>query len=251
MCPYLARKNITLREINPKRDPHEDDVKTTIKTTTESGSDFNQTSIGADQITTTETVILKTTKAPGANKEILIINGCNITFLPSNLPQYFSNLKILIVWFSGLKYFERRDLYLGPNITEINFQDNLIENFPDNPFLNNTELKKLNFGGNRIKDLPENLLVYSVDLLVFIADRNLIEFLPKLIFSKNIYLEFVNLNNNRIKRIAVDFTKMPNIERVLGLNNVCANFYLNRKMNAIQLNKLVRANCTKVKNTAK
>lgn len=63
-------------------------------------------------------------------------------------------------------------------------------------------------------------------------------------------LSFINLNNNRIKVIAVDFKPLKSVRIVLGFGNICADFYLNKKFNAENLDALIKANCSQVAATS-
>lgn len=177
-------------------------------------------------------------------KELVLIHHCNITFLPIGLSQVFLNMKSLVVWSSGLR--EIYDYHFNGSfkLEEINFQDNFIESIPENLFWNLTMLTSLNLGGNKIKVLPEMLLTRAKRLQTFIINRNNIEYLPPLLFANN-PLKFINLNNNKIKVVQVDFTTLKVIKKVLGIGNICADFFLNKEVDAKQLNELMAANCSR------
>lgn len=188
--------------------------------------------------TTTADPLIKLWK----NKNVLMFLNCNTTFLPQDLYDVFPHVKTFVIWFSGLVYFDAFILRLMI-LEEINFQDNEISFFPDNSFDALVNLTSLNLGGNKLKSLPEKMVGNNRKLLEFLAHRNQIEALPAKLFSNNTRLVYVNLNNNRIKYISIDFTTMKSIQKILGMQNDCADFFLTKRFNAVQLNELVRAKC--------
>lgn len=131
-----------------------------------------------------------------------------------------------------------------PNLREVNLQHNIIEDIPEMFFMPTQNLTNINLGTNKLRSLPEKLLIALSQLESFIACSNLIEFLPAGLFMGNFKLAFVNLNNNKIKVIAVDFTRIKSLKKVLGIQNTCADFYLNNEMSAEKLNALVKAKCS-------
>ena len=149
----------------------------------------------------------------------------------------------MIVWFSELEFISIRYFETVRNLHEINLQDNLIKSLPEDTFNLNKELRSLNLGSNQIEKLPTRLLWNLAKLEGFVAERNKIEFLSTDLFRNNTNLQFINLNNNKIKEIGIDFTNMSNI-KILGMGNVCANFYLTKKFNGTELNKLVKDKCS-------
>lgn len=134
------------------------------------------------------------------------------------------------------------------NLFEINFENNEIERIHENTFDSNKGLNYLNLGFNKIRVLPNSLLSKLKRLEKFIANSNRIEVLSRDIFTNNSNLIFVNLNNNRIKTIEFDF-KTSNIRKLLGLGNVCDNFFINKKVDKIQLDKQVKQSCPEIKLT--
>lgn len=189
--------------------------------------------------TTTADPLIKLWK----KKNVLMFLNCNTTYLPWDLYDVFPHVTTFVIWFSGLVTFDA-SIFRLMILEEINFQDNEISSFPDNSFADLTNLTSLNLGGNRLTSLPEKMLWNNKKLLDFLAHRNEIEALPANLFANNTKLIYVNLNNNRIKFISIDFTTLKSIQKILGLQNVCADFFLTKRFNAVQLNELVRANCS-------
>lgn len=177
-------------------------------------------------------------------KEILILNSCNTTYLPMGMGLVFPHLKILIVWFSGLRELNHEYFKDMPKLRELNLRDNeiafLVE--PLLAFVGN--ITSLDIGFNFIVEFPEKFLYYTPKLQTFIANHNLIEVLQPTLFAGSPVLSFVNLNNNKIKAIGVDFVAMRSLKKLLGLGNVCADFFLTKNFTAAQLNDLVRKNCS-------
>ena len=178
-------------------------------------------------------------------KELLIILHCKTTFLPFKLGKVFPNLKSIVIWFSGLRKFNASHFLDMSNLHEISFQDNAIESLEETSFWSVPNITSLNLGSNRIKLLEKNLLKMATKLKTFIINRNLIEYLPPLLFVNNMELVFINLNNNKIKVVEVDFTILTSIVKILGIGNDCADFFLNKNVDAVQLNELMKTNCSK------
>lgn len=177
-------------------------------------------------------------------KEVLLILNCDTKYLPELLGLAFPHLTTLVVWFSGLVTVYINNFREMPRLTEISLQDNLIETIEINAFYLVPKLTKLSLAGNRIKVLHEFGLEANKALQHFVANRNQIEYLQAGLFANTSALVYINVNNNKIKAIAVDFTKLKKLQKVLGLDNVCANFFLNKVVDAKQLNELVKANCS-------
>lgn len=193
---------------------------------------------------TTSTTTKKPPPKPVA-KELLLIRHCNVMYFPYYVGLRFPNLRSVVIWSSGLKYFDINSFYMMYYLEQINFQDNNIENLDENCFgmTTLTNLVTINLAFNQIKALPEALLSNVKNLQTFIVNNNQIENLPMNLFVSSQKLSFVNLNNNKIVSIAVDFTKARGLKKVLGINNVCADFFLSKAVDAKQLNILVRKKC--------
>lgn len=209
----------------------------------------NDTTLAMNSTTTvptTSTTITTTTQKPlpiPVRKELLLIRHCNITYMPLSLGKCFPNLRTIVVWSSGLKELDTVNFEDMPYMKDLNFEDNIIEQLDENTFFKLDGLASLNLARNFIKVLPEKLLSSSKQLQSFIANNNQIEFLPASLFAANPKMSFVNFNCNKIKVIAIDFTKTK-LKKVLGLNNICADFFLNKVVDAKKLNALVKANCS-------
>lgn len=171
----------------------------------------------------------------------MIIN-CNTSYLPYKLSEIFPHMSTIIVWFSGLEMIIPYAIQ-SKVINEINFQDNLIQYLYEDTFSQTPNVRKLNLGSNKIQNLPEKMFSKLEHLETFIADRNEIEFLHAALFEMNPSIIFINLNNNKIKEIGIDFTKMKSLQKVLGMQNACGDFYLTKKFDAKMLNKLVHEKC--------
>jgi Leucine-rich repeat (LRR) protein len=127
------------------------------------------------------------------------------------------------------------------NLITLNLQDNEIEVFHDFIFGQVHKLKTLNVGGNKIKILPDVLLSNNSQLETFIANRNFIETIPVNLFNSTPKIEFINLSNNKIMHIEFDFAKLKHLKKVFGLQNPCADFFLNKNVTALVA--LLKVNC--------
>jgi Leucine-rich repeat (LRR) protein len=131
------------------------------------------------------------------------------------------------------------------NLKEISFRDNQISHIEYVAFDYVVNLVTLDLSGNLITELDHRVFLKLLQLKNLILNRNHLFQLQSDLFSTNIKLEFINLNNNLIEIILVDFEKMVKIKKVLGFDNVCADFYLNLKdMKKKDLNELVAQNCS-------
>lgn len=158
---------------------------------------------------------------------------------------------MITIWYSEMKFLSFESFHDLGNLEFINIQDNVIEELPENIFEKTGKLKTLNIGGNKIKVLPEKLLWNNQGLTIFIASRNKIEFLPKQLFKNNQKLELINLNNNFLKVIEVEFKQLSNIKKIFGFQNNCTDFSLSNKTQAVELDKMLKQKCSKKDETIK
>ena len=153
---------------------------------------------------------------------------------------------MLTIWYSNMKFVRQDCFNLLVKLDFINIQDNVIEILQENVFEKNVAVKSLNIGGNKIKILPEKLLAKLDQLVTFIANRNLIEKLPANFFSTNTKLHFINLNNNRILYVGVDFSKLHELNQVFGFQNNCTDFFMGERAKMAELETMIRTKCSDI-----
>lgn len=179
-------------------------------------------------------------------KKSLMILHCNTTYLPINLTSVFPFINSLFVWYSGLNAIHIDNFKDIVALTEVDLQNNNISDLGQSTFALNIKIKKLNLSWNRIVFLPRDYLNTLTDLEWFLINNNEIETFPSL-FQNNKKLKYVNLSNNRIKSMQVDFSSLPPTIRLLGMNNVCMDFFITKRVSGSQMQQKINANNCKWK----
>lgn len=110
-----------------------------------------------------------------------------------------------------------------PMITRVGINYCKVERLPEDLFYDLSILENINLHSNEIRDLPPKLLINTPKLNVFAAQSNIIEVIPKNFFEKNLNLWYVQLDNNRIRKIGVDFKNFNKLEVITLNRNVCVN----------------------------
>lgn len=167
-----------------------------------------------------------------------------------SLAEVFPNLVTLAVWRTGLKtindeLMEKEGDFLK-NLEEVNFRNNEIEFVMELAFKHVTKLKKIDLSMNMISTLDPKLFVTSSSLTMLILNNNRIVSLSEGLLTPLNPVSFINVNQNRVEVITLDFTSLPTLEIVLGVMNVCADFSMNKKKGktALMLQELVVEKCS-------
>jgi hypothetical protein len=118
---------------------------------------------------------------------------------------YLPSLKILIIVSNNIKYISKKNYF--PNLTEIDFHNNNIEEFPEITLL---QLKLLNLSKNKLRTFPNIVAPLLEDINV---SDNKISYLPPINFE---HLEiFYLLGNDDLKDINIEhLLLLPNIKRI-------------------------------------
>lgn len=132
----------------------------------------------------------------------------------------FRRIRDLRIWSCGLKFVERSKLSIFKRLTVLDLFNNHIETIPADAFNDLTLLTELKILNNRVKSLDERLLKNLKNLAYFFAENNEIEELPEELFE-NTNIAVVNLKNNRLKKIHVDFRQLRNVNNIDLDGNVC------------------------------
>ena len=171
-------------------------------------------------------------------------------FIPemSKIVEKFKNIHDLRIWTCGLKFIERSKLAIfAKKLRVVDFFNNHIEEIPEDAFDDLLRLEELKILNNRVKHLPEKLFHNLKNLKYFFAENNEIEELPPRFFI-NTQIAVVSLKNNLLKRIFVDFRRLPNVN-IIDLNqNTCISQCLGHycgKMSVAEMQKEIREKCSK------
>jgi len=171
-------------------------------------------------------------------------------FIPemSEIVEKFKNIHDLRIWTCGLKFIERSKLAIfAKKLRVVDFFNNHIEEIPEDAFDDLLRLEELKILNNRVKHLPEKLFHNLKNLKYFFAENNEIEEIPSRFFI-NTQITVVNMTNNLLKRIFVDFRRLPNVN-VIDLNqNTCISQCLGHycgKMSVAEMQREIREKCSK------
>lgn len=93
-----------------------------------------------------------------ANVECLLVIDQNMTYIPSNIDEYFPNLKCIAWDNSGLRTLISRDLQQFPKLIRLQFISNSLTYLDGNLFQYTLYLRAIDFESNRIGAVGENLL---------------------------------------------------------------------------------------------
>lgn len=139
----------------------------------------------------------------------------------TGLAKKFPNSKNLWVSKSKLKFVERAKLQSWTNLTILCLNENEIEEFADDTFVDLVNLETLWIYSNKITDLSEILFRSLPELKIFDARNNLLKYLPPKLFSHNPNLKVVNFSFNSLKKIDIDFSDFKSIKWIVFDNNDC------------------------------
>lgn len=155
--------------------------------------------------------------------EYIWIKNSKVNFLPLFSPIFFPKLRKYLVTKSELKSVSRDDFMGMPYVETLDLSDNDLEEIPADALYDLSELIDLYISENKIKYLSPKLLSQATLFQRFRANNNTIEELDADFFSKNPSLKIVTLDNNRLKKIKVDFRPFRNLKKLDLLNNPCIN----------------------------
>lgn len=189
----------------------------------------------------------------GEEVKKLEINFKPATFIFSGIGEKFSNLKGLYIEKDDLKTVKRSDFSDLDHLQILSLSSNPLKGFPEDVFwdLNNIEILKLH--ECELEYLPENLFVFTNNLVELDLAGNIIRNLPKNLFKNNLKIQKINLINNKLMRIDVDFTKLPELKTVdMHLNDCIKSDYsrdfpLSSSVQTVEeLQAVITSNCNEI-----
>lgn len=178
-------------------------------------------------VETTRTHIVKVisesrTKAK-SNSEVNVFYSYNpsISYIPKSIGEFFPNLHYLRITKSALRYTEFRDYKNLKNLHTLDLSSNKIERVSQCAFHYLESLVKINLSGNRIQALHEKTFMNLPLLEEFRANANEIAKLDEEIFQSNLQLRVIEMRDNKLEAIEINFQKMTNLKAVDFRENSC------------------------------
>lgn len=94
----------------------------------------------------------------GSNVDGLYVGGGTYHYLPSNIPEFFPNLKAFWIYNTGLKEIKPRHISSYSGLREFSIENCLIEVVEKEMFAGNPALEFVSFANNKIKSVGESVL---------------------------------------------------------------------------------------------
>lgn len=91
------------------------------------------------------------------NVQAVTLNNNSLTFLPSNIDEFFPNLRVIQMINTNLKSLISDDLKPFPRLEAIGFYNNQIETLDGDLFEHTPLLQHINFAGNSLTNVGPNI----------------------------------------------------------------------------------------------
>lgn len=88
----------------------------------------------------------------------LQITNKNVFYIPKGIEKFFPNLEMIFIYHAGLKEISSADLSPFPNLINVDFYFNEIENLPADLFSKNAKIEYIDFGQNKFSKVRKDLL---------------------------------------------------------------------------------------------
>jgi Leucine-rich repeat (LRR) protein len=144
-----------------------------------------------------------------------------ITFIPKSIGEFFPKLRILRITKSSLRYTEYRDYKNLKHLHTLDLSWNKIERVSQCAFQYIETLVKLNLNGNQILALNEKTLMELPLLEEFSIRGNNITHLDFETFQNNLVLREIDMSDNLLEVIEVNFQTMKSIKVINFQGNEC------------------------------
>lgn len=178
-------------------------------------------------------------------EEFLTSGNGKLHHIPMGIGKIFPNLELFFIGQTSLKFVERKNFEGMSKVSSFFLGFNELEDIPKDAFYDLFSVQALFIDNNKIRSLHRDLLVQMPKLKVFISHKNRIEHLDAGLFRRNGQLTSINLNNNQLKTIGVNFRHLKQITNVELMQNICVNSKFGEKTSIVEFQDLIAKNCSK------
>lgn len=173
-----------------------------------------------------------------------------IDFSPSDhvLPgvgEEFSALIKLEIRGATIKFVERRDFVNMDQLTLLTMEGMSLKFLPGDLLADLPNIERVYFVNCKIRNIPEKFFSKQKNMNKLILSGNSLEVLHKDLFKSSPKLQEIDLTDNNLKSILVDFRRLRAIERIFLPGNSCLDNFWNRdeKQPIIDFQREVRSRC--------
>lgn len=140
---------------------------------------------------------------------------------PPGIGESTPKLEVFKSVNGNIEFINRSTFKRMINLCGLYLWNQKISSLPDDVFWDLTELKDLDLSYNQIETLPTYIFLNNLHLQHVNFDNNKLIFLLKDVFANNLKMESVWFRNNKLKKIEIDFTRLPNIKVIEVSGNNC------------------------------
>jgi len=186
--------------------------------------------------------------------EKIVFSKGTMFYIPTGVGQIFKNLKIFGVNpYLSLKHIKRSDFKNLDNLVDLDIDMNEITTLKDDTLIDFPQLEYFTLEDNSLTEIDGRTFEKNVKLKEVYLTGNKLEVLPRNLFYNNFLLVLVDLSDNSLKIIEIDFTTIKNIKEINFYSNPCINAYYdgsdftNKKThfrNLTEFQNLITSNCS-------
>lgn len=172
------------------------------------------------------------------------MNNLWVDRLPSGIGESAPNLTFFYSDNGNVKFIDRNNFANMGKLHTLAFSNHKLNFFSEDVFQEINNLRLLCLNNNLIEWLPKNIFSELLNLELAMLNDNQLTHLERDLFKNNLLLEFLSFENNKIKTIAINFTKLPKIKMINLKNNVCIKIIFVEGMNLETMQMLIRMYCS-------
>jgi Leucine-rich repeat (LRR) protein len=156
-------------------------------------------------------------------------------------------LKRLWIEEQNIKFLSAENFENLDKVVELFLDGNPLSYIQENVFEKLINLQTLHLDHCLIKSLSPKAFAGLNSLKLIDLSDNFLTHLKSNLFDDSLELEWILLNNNRLKKIEIDFAKFLNITRINLSKNVCIDSNYYPKGSSIRVfQEIVKENCNKL-----